>query len=269
MRRLVVVFFVILIIIVAGAGFVPFLRQYILDITSHIKEFYLDKKEGISLFIQDYTDQAKQIQEMRKKIITLEADSIKYDALKAEFDNLYYALDTERHYVDPDVHLVKVLSYATLGTYTKVWINHKQQTNEPKIFGMVKDGYAIGIAKMKDNHLLGMLNGDIDCSYSVYIGENRVPGTLRTMDNGNIVVDYIPAWQSIKSGDYVTTSGLDGIFFEDIKVGVIGSIKPENGYLRADIKPYNFSNRLSYVWLIDTKIPQTTTINSGTMNSDN
>ncbi len=101
-----------------------------------------------------------------------------------------------------------------------------------------------------------------DCSYSVYIGENRVPGTLRTMENGEIVIDYIPAWQSIKSGDSVVTSGLDGIFFEDVQVGTIGSIKPENGYLHAELKPHRFSNRLSYVWLIDTKIPQTTNLNT-------
>ncbi len=268
MRRLLVISIVVMIILAVAFGFIPFLRKYALNLSFQIKNFYLDKKENLTFFIQDYTDQAKQISDMREKINILEADSIKYNALKAEFENLYYSLDTERHYVDPDVHLVKVLSYATLGTYTKIWINYKQQTEEPKIFGIVKDGYAIGIAKMVDNHLLGMLNGDIDCSYSVYIGVNRVPGTLRTMENGEIVIDYIPAWQSIKSGDNVITSGLDGIFFEDIKVGVIESIKPENGYLRAEIKPYNFSNRLSYIWLIDTRIPQTTTINPS-MSDDN
>lgn len=262
MRRFYVIIVALCIIVAIAFGYIPFLQEYTLDITLHIKKYYNDKKENLTLFINDYMNQATQIKNMREKIEQLEIDSIKYKALQAEFDNLHYALENERHYSDPDVHLVKVLSYMTLGTYTKIWMDYTHLSDEPKIFGLVKDGYAIGIAKMVDNHLLGILNGDRDCSYSVYIGENRVPGTLRTMENGDIVIDYIPAWQSIKSGDNVVTSGLDGIFFEDVQVGVIGSIKPENGYLHAELKPHRFSNRLSYVWLIDTKIPQTTNLNT-------
>ncbi len=262
MQRFYVILVTICLIIVIAFGYTPFLRQYALAFSLQVKTYYFDKKESLTLFINDYMNQATQIKDMRAKIEQLEADSIKYHALRAEFDNLYYALETERHYMDPDVHLIKVLSYMTLGTYTKIWMNYTYLGDEPKIFGLVKDGYAIGIARAEDNHLLGILNGDPDCSYSVYIGENRVPGTLRTMENGEIVIDYIPAWQSIKSGDNVTTSGLDGIFFEDVQVGVINSIKPENGYLRAELKPHKFSNRLSYVWLIDTKIPQKTTLNA-------
>lgn len=262
MKHFYIIIATLCVILAVAFGYVPFLRQYALNFSIQIKTYYLDKKESLSLFINDYMNQATQIKDMRKKIQQLEADSIKHKALQMEFDNLYYALETERHYMDPDVHLVKVLSYMTLGAYTKIWMDYKYSSDEPKIFGLVKDGYAIGIAKMVDNHLLGILNGDEDCSYSVYIGENRVPGTLRTMENGDIVVDYIPAWQSIKSGESVVTSGLDGIFFEDVQVGIIGNIKPENGYLRAELKPYSFSNRLSYVWLIDTKIPQTTNLNS-------
>ncbi|RDU65392.1 rod shape-determining protein MreC [Helicobacter didelphidarum] len=260
-------FFVIILgILVTVFGFTPTLRQYVLDMSFHIKIFYLDKKEDITFFIQDYINQANQIQNMRTKIQNLEAETIQYEALKAEFENLSYSLEVERHYDDPDVHLAKILSYATLGSYTKIWIRYPALPNNTKILGIIKDGYAIGIAKWVDNHLLGILIGDPECSYSVYIGENHVPGTLRTIEDGSIVIDYIPAWQSIKSGDSVITSGLDGIFFEDIKVGTIGAIKSDNGYLRAELKLQNFNNHLSYVWLVDTKIMQTTTLNDNIQN---
>ena len=203
---------------------------------------------------------------MRKQIESLEEDKIKYQALKAEFDNLHYAFDIERHYIDPDVHLVKVISYVTLGRYTKIWIAYTQTIEEPKVFGLIKDGYAIGIARKENNHLLGILNGDQECSYSVYIGENRVPGTLRATDDGGIIVDYIPAWQSIKSGDNVITSGSDGIFFEGVQVGTIGNIKRENAYLRAEIKVDGVNKNLNYIWLIDTKIPQIIRLNQNNIN---
>lgn len=269
MRRFCVFLATLCIILAVGFGYVPFLRQYALHISSQVKAYYLDKKDYLTLFIQDYMNQAEKIKAMRQKIERLEADSLQYQSLRVEFDNLYYALQTERRYMDPDFHLVRVLSYMTLGTYTKIWMNYTYEGNEPKVFGLVKDGYAIGIAKMVNNHLLGILNGDEDCSYSVYIGENRVPGTLRTTEQGEIVIDYIPAWQSIQSGDEVVTSGLDGIFFEDVQVGIVESIKPENGYLRATLQPYQFSNRLRYVWLIDTKIPQTTNLNANMLEHEN
>ncbi|WP_238699457.1 rod shape-determining protein MreC [Helicobacter saguini] len=251
--------FLLIIVLCGVVGFVPTLRQQVLNISFYIKSFYDSKKENVSLFIDNYTNQAQRIKEMREQIKTLEQQNIKYESLQAEYDSLHYATDIERHYIDPDVHLVKVLSYATLGVYTKIWIDYNETRNERKIFGLIKDGYAIGIAKWVGNSLQGILNGDMECSYSVYIGDNRVPGILRTTQGG-IVVDYIPAWQSVKSGDLVRTSGLDGIFFEGVQVGILGNVKYENGYLKAEITPYNFSNRLSYVWLVDTKIEQAVTL---------
>ncbi len=258
--------FIAIVIIVASFGFIPTLREQVFTFSLGIKGFYFDRKEDITLFVRNYINQAQQIQTMRKQIESLEEDKIKYQALKAEFDNLHYAFDIERHYIDPDVHLVKVISYVTLGRYTKIWIAYTQTIEEPKVFGLIKDGYAIGIARKENNHLLGILNGDQECSYSVYIGENRVPGTLRATDDGGIIVDYIPAWQSIKSGDNVITSGSDGIFFEGVQVGTIGNIKRENAYLRAEIKVDGVNKNLNYIWLIDTKIPQIIRLNQNNIN---
>ncbi|STQ85898.1 rod shape-determining protein MreC [Helicobacter muridarum] len=259
--RTMFIYISILIALFMMIGFIPALREYAINVSFGIKEFYLEKQQNITLFIDDHINQANQIKKMREQVIDLEKLSIEYKALYSDFDNLRYSLDIEKHYEDPDVNLVKVLSYANLGSYTKIWILYNQEKDPRKIFGIVKDGYAIGIAKVVNNHLLGLLNGDQDCSYSVYIGENRVPGTVRTLSDGSIVVDYIPAWQSIKSGDRVVTSGLDGIFFEKVDVGVIDNIQLQEAYLRAELKPYSFSNRLNYVWLIDTKIPQITRLN--------
>ena len=242
-------------------AFTPSLRDSAINLSLSIKGLYHDKKEGLTNFIQDYIDQADKIKELREEVRGLRETSLKYEAARKELENLQYSLDIERRYDDPDVSLVRVLSYATLASQTKLWLSPGNDRDPKKILGLMKDGYAIGIAKVDNNHLLGMLNGDAGCSYSVYIGKNKVPGTVRTMDDGSLVVDYIPAWQSVSSGDSVLTSGLDGIFFEGIEVGVIGNIRHEEAYLRAELKVHSFSNRLSYVWLVDTKIPQITTLN--------
>ncbi len=265
--RLFTIFATIIIIVVAGVGILKPVREYVLKISLDVKEIFVDSKDSIIYFVKDYIGQADKIASMREQIRELESYKIKYKALSADFDNLYYATEIERHYKEPEVQLSQVLSYVTLGSYTKLWINYNGNLSDDKIFGMVKDGYAIGIARKNGNHLMGILNGDRECSYSVYIGDNRVPGTLRTMNDGRIVIDYIPAWQSIKVGDNVVTSGLDGIFFEDVQVGAITSVRQESGYQRAGIKLESFSNRLSYVWLIDTNIPQVTRVENTTSNN--
>ena len=78
MRRFYVIIATLCLIIAIAFGYVPFLQQYTLNISLQIKKYYNDKKEGITLFINDYMNQAAQIKDMRAKITQLETDSIKY-----------------------------------------------------------------------------------------------------------------------------------------------------------------------------------------------
>ena len=68
-------------------------------------------------------------------------------------------------------------------------------------------------------------------------------------------MDYIP-WTEIHKGDRVFTSGLDGIFLENIPVGVVENVRENYGYLSVEVKPYASLGELSYVWIIDRETPQ-------------
>ena len=117
------------------------------------------------------------------------------------------------------------------------------------------NGYAAGIAMNSNGNLVGILNGDSKASYSVYIGDSKSVGILKNNTNGNIVIEYINAWNEIKIGDEVITSGLDGIFFEGIKVGKIKKVSQEYGYIVAEVDLYNQNNDIGYFWLIDIPMP--------------
>ncbi|MGX2982774.1 rod shape-determining protein MreC [Helicobacter sp. 23-1045] len=127
-------------------------------------------------------------------------------------------------------------------------------TNPPakeKIYGLIKDGYTAGIALYKDGLLQGILNGDSKVSYGVFVGENKNIGILQTDISGNVVVKYIAAWQDIKEGDEVITSGLDGIFFEGIGVGRVKNVRDEFSYIVAEVDLYNQNDEIGYFWMVD------------------
>ncbi|PAF42394.1 rod shape-determining protein MreC [Helicobacter sp. 11S02629-2] len=252
-------FFIILIVLVVAIfGFVPVLRSFVITSSYDVKQFYVEKKQSFSDFVDDYTTKAAEVAHMRSTIRELQADKLKYDALKVSFDNLNAALNINNKYDGVNTKLAKVISYASLANYTRIWIDYSvKHSTTNKMYGILKDGYAMGIATFKDNTLLGFLNGDKSTSYSVYVGKNQAPGILRTDSDNKIVIDYIPSWIDVEVGDEVITSGLDGIFFEGIKVGKVTSVKEDHGYTKASVQVYSDRARLGYVWIVDTKVPQT------------
>lgn len=253
---------VILFIVVLGSvvGLTPSLRGYVLHSSYIIKEFYINRKDDLQDFLYSYIGQAEKIYALQQQVKELEAVKLKYQMIKRDMDNLYRTVQMHGGYNILDANLVKVLSYASFGNYTKVWLDfNSQNIDKRKIYGLIQDGVVVGIAKEFNNHLIGILNGDSECSYSVYVGENKVPGIAR-FEGNQMLIDYIPSWMSIKDGDEVVTSGLDGVFYSDIKVGMIENVRVENGHIRANLLPYINKVNLSYIWLIDTKIPQLITL---------
>ena len=128
-----------------------------------------------------------------------------------------------------------------------------------KIFGIIQEDNAIGIAVVKEGRLMGLLNGNKYCSYAVVIGKQKIPAIIKYDDlqPQGIVADFISSWQNVAVGDEITTSGSDGIFTAGISVGRVSSVIQNSGYKTAVVDPYATRIHLDYVWLTDTKTIQT------------
>ncbi|HSR73967.1 MAG TPA: rod shape-determining protein MreC, partial [Sulfurovum sp.] len=50
---------------------------------------------------------------------------------------------------------------------------------------------------------------------------------------------FIPKWHKLNVGDKVITSGLDGIFFANVPVGIVTKIEVQSSYTVAYIKTYS------------------------------
>ncbi|MCF6201534.1 MAG: AMP-binding protein, partial [Hydrogenimonas sp.] len=140
--------------------------------------------------------------------------------------------------------------YAMIGNFQQLWLDSFKNFNSAKNYGVIRDGYAVGIVVEKDLRPLLILAGDPECTFAVYIGEVRAPGIATGMDERHMVVKYIPQWLKLKKGDTVLTSGLDKIFPPGIPVGRVVSTQKMQGFQNAYIELYGDTLHPDLVWVV-------------------
>jgi len=214
-------------------NFNALLKEPVLGATYEIKSEYISIVEGIKDFIQRHIDQEKTIQRLKKEVKQLRKSA---DLSVAFAGKLRSILKDKSSLYNPELNITRAVSYVKLADYNKVWLDFKAKKKD-KIYGLMYQGYTAGIAMPRDGKTLGLLQGDSKCIFSVYIGDKKIPGVVFG-DKDDMLIRYIPAWMKVKKGDEVYTSGLDGIFFEGIKVGYVSEITKEESYISATVKPY-------------------------------
>jgi len=146
---------------------------------------------------------------------------------------------------------VKVLSYYRFNDFSRVIID-KKNLDKTKIYSLITfDGYSAGIVLNKNDISIAYLNDNERCNYTVFIGENNVPGiTSGITDDGKILVKYVPIWQKVTIGDEVITSSMDSIFPFGVKVGKVTDISIQDNIQEILIKPYanTLGNRDYYLY---------------------
>ena len=199
---------------------------------------YINKFINISNSVEKHFNQASTIENLTIENNELKAYKILYTATQKQLDAIKELLvQVELTQLKPKIELVKVLSYINFNDFTKVWLDKVPQNDN--ILGLITENYAAGIVVNKDGRSVGLLNGNKDSSYAVFIGEGKAPGIVtasKTQDK--LLIKYIPIWAEINKGDEVITSGMDNIFFEGLKVGTIVEITNLPDMKIATVKPY-------------------------------
>ncbi len=203
-----------------------------------IKISYINKIINLSTVLEKYFFQASTIEKLRKENDTLKLYKTLYIASKNKLDSLSKYQLLKDGIVSSNIQLVKVLSYINFNDFSKVWLDLKKQDDE--ILGLITNEYAAGIVVNENNRAVALLNGNKKCSYAVFIGDEKTPGILTSSlaNTTQLLIKYIPTWAKIKKGDEVITSGMDNIFFEGLKVGVVTKIKKQADMQIATITPY-------------------------------
>ena len=227
--------------IVAGLSYLFEMDELLIKKFAFFNDFkisYIDKAINFSSSIEKHIDQANTIQKLKNENNELKEYKILYETTYTQLNSLKEFLsNVDLSENKPKIELVKVLSYINYNDFTKVWLDKK--VNDDAILGLITDSYSAGIVVNRNGHAVGLLNGNKECSYAVFIGENKAPGIVTAAENQDeLQIKFIPIWAEINKGDEVITSGMDNIFFEGLKVGRVVEITNLADMKIATVKPY-------------------------------
>ncbi len=203
-----------------------------------LKMFYINKIVYFSSITEKYFDQATTIEKLRIENNELKEYKTLYTKTQTQLDNLKEFISSSKNQeITPQLNRTKVLSYINFNDFTKIWLDQKKK--DDTILGLITENYAAGIVVEKNGQAMALLNGNKECSYAVFIGNEKIPGIVTSSKNGkDLLVKFIPIWSEIKVGDEVITSGMDNIFFEGLKVGLVTEITNLPDMKIAVVKPY-------------------------------
>ena len=238
-------------LIIVCLGFITFYlsdyaRSIVINSTNFVLSLYQDTRDFIIETIDEHFDQADEIRALREQNAELEHSATLLSAFAYKLDTLLSEQNSTRF--NPDVKLVRAISYMNIGDHDKIWIDF-DEFDENRIYGLISQGKTAGIVVNKDGNPLALLQTDPKSTFSVSIGEQQIAG-IATGNGKNIVVKFIAQWLNPKIGEEVYTSGLDGIFFGGVPVGKISKVYEEELYKSAIVETDLKIQVPSYLYIV-------------------
>ncbi|MCK5853956.1 MAG: rod shape-determining protein MreC [Sulfurovaceae bacterium] len=218
-----------------------------------LKEWYVNLSIGINEYIEKYSSQSKTIDILKEENLLLRKYLYKQKSTINQLQQ-YSKVKFETLSQNEDVIPVQTISYTKFNDFSTVHLNHGENLKDEKIYGLIQKNVAAGIA-IKENGLLeGILLSNPKCQFSTFIGEKKMPGIAKGIDENTMEINFIPKWSKINIGDKVITSGLDNIFLANIPVGTVKNIVTRSTYKTAIIDIYADVLHPNYFYLVK-KVP--------------
>ena len=221
-------------------------RHVIGELNQTILRNYVSMKMRIEEQISEHVSQKEEIARLKAENQQLQKSAVLSIAFAGKLSDILKEHNTKAYH--PKVELVRTIGYANLNDYGKVWLEFND-FNASKIYGLLSQGYAAGIVIANDGHPMGLMLSDPKAIFSVYVGNQKMQGVTQG-NRKEMMVRYISQWMQPQIGDEVVTSGLDGIFFEGIKVGVVTEVIEEESSKTVIVKPYSTHFVPSYMHVI-------------------
>lgn len=218
-----------------------------------LKEQYVNTKTGVSEYIEKYTSQAETIERLKEENLLLRKYLYKQKSTIIQLEQ-YSKVKFKTFSTNEDILPVQTISYTKFNDFSRIHLNHEEHLKDEKIYGLIQKNVAAGIA-IKENGLLeGILLSNPKCQFSTFIGEKKMPGIAKGVDENTMEINFIPKWSKINIGDKVITSGLDNIFLANVPVGTVKNILTRSTYKTAIIDTYADILHPNYFYLVK-KVP--------------
>ena len=216
------------------------LRGLVLNLVNPVKSNYKEITHEIKNKGESYLFQKERIEKLSKENRVLRKYLLDQTHYLRQVAQLYKKLPTLQKLPYKSIALVDTISYVKLNKFDEILLTLPKKTplEEGRTYGLIQDEVVAGTARMEGGILYGYLTSNPKCRFDVYIGKERHPGVAEGVDKNLMAVKFIPKWAKIKEGDRVETSGLDGIFFSNLPIGVVKKVLVEGSYKTAYITTY-------------------------------
>ncbi len=224
----------------------------LLSIINPIKQTYTNVTKEVENKSQSYVYQKKNIQKLLRENKYLRKRLLEQKHYIRQVRDLYRKIPSLEKMPRNSVDIVQTISYVKLNTFSQVILTKPRhfKGSKDKLYGLIQGDVAAGVAHVENNNLYGALVSSTKCRFSVFVGKGRAAGIAIGVNTKQMQVKFIPKWAKILPGDKVFTSGLDGIFFANIPVGVVERVEIESSYKVAYIKPYADILHPDYFYLV-------------------
>jgi len=241
------------------------LQRQLQPVASIVRLAYSNTIEYIKDGVDTHLFQAQRISQLKAENEKLQKEALTYksgikDAVYKQGVQGFVPMGGAQ---GAQIKLSRALSYSNLPNLYRLWIDFEptekvDKSAVTKVYGVVYptqsklDSVACGIVlKNQNGKHEAFLNGDPKCSYGVYVGKSRAPGVLYGKNQDKLVIKYIPTWMDVKPGDEVITSGLDNIFFEGARVGIVKSVSSDSAYKEVFVDGYYNPLSPNYFYVVE------------------
>ena len=237
--RLVIIAILLLILTVLLSRNDERISDTFLNIINPIKQKYKNFTQNLEDKSQSYIFQKESIEKLNKENRILRKRLLEQIHYIEQVKDIYEVLPTLSHVPVNNISITDTISYVKLNSFSQIILTKPKGLEENKLYGLIQGNVVAGTARVDNNQLYGYLTSDTKCRFSVFIGKIKAPGIALGLKENDMIVKFIPKWHKIKVGDAVLTSGLDGIFFADIPVGLVTKVEVQSSYTVAHIKTYS------------------------------
>ena len=211
----------------------------LLSFINPIKQNYRTFTQEIENTSQSYLFQQQTIETLRKENRVLHKLLLEQSHYLDQVKSIYDVLPHLRKEHLQTIAISETISYIKLNSFSQIILTQPEGLFSNKLYGLIQGDVVAGISEVKNNQLYGYLTSDNKCRFSVFIGKDKAPGIAIGVTTHQMIIKFIPKWYQIQTGDKVTTSGLDNIFFTDLPVGIVTKVEVQSSYKVAYIETYN------------------------------
>ena len=237
--RLVIIAILLLILTILLSRNEEHIADTFLNVINPLKQKYKNFTQNLEDKSQSYIYQKESIQRLSKENRILRKRLLKQIHYIEQVKNIYEVLPQLSQMPVDNISITETISYVKLNSFSQIILTKPKGIGENKLYGLIQGNVVAGTAKVENNQLYGYLTSDKKCRFSVFIGETEAPGIALGSVENEMIVKFIPKWHNIQEGDAVVTSGLDGIFFAGLPVGVVTKVEVQSAYTVAHIKTYS------------------------------